>query len=216
MKFDIITILPDFFDCFLKESLIKKAIDKKVIDIKVHNLRKWTKDKHKVIDDTPYGGGPGMVFKVEPIYRAVKDIKFKRKKTKVVFLSPRGKKFNQTIAKKWAKLDQIIFISGRYEGVDERVRKFSDEFISIGDFTTLGGEISSMAIIEAVVRFVPKVVGKRASVLKENYPQYTRPAVFEIDKKTKLKVPEVLISGDHKKIEKWRELHSVKVAKKLK
>lgn len=213
MRFDIITILPDFFDSFFKESLIKKAIEKKLIDIKVHNLRDWTKDKHKVIDDSPYGGGPGMVFKVEPIFKAVKDLK-KKKKVKVVFLSPRGKKFNHATAKRWARLDQLIFISGRYEGVDERVKKFSDEFVSIGDFTTLGGEVSAMALIEAVVRFVPKVVGKKSSVLKENYPQYTRPAKFQPNKKTKWEVPKVLVSGNHEEIKKWRDEHSPKLAKK--
>lgn len=214
MVFDIITIFPGIFNSFLKESILARAIKKKIIKINIHNLRKWAKDKHKTVDDRPYGGGPGMVLKLEPIYKAIKELKKKtRKKTKVIFLSPRGKKFNQTLAKKWAKnLKRIIIISGRYEGVDERVKKIADETISLGDFITLGGEVPAMAIIEVVSRLIPGVVGKLSSVEKLDYPQYTRPEIFLIDSKTKLRVPKILLSGDHKKIENWRR----KMAKEIK
>jgi tRNA (guanine37-N1)-methyltransferase len=233
LRFDIITILPHFFDSFLEESLIKKARERKLVDIRVHNLRDWTEDKHRVVDDTPYGGGPGMVLKIEPIYRAVRELKAKSdpsgspeghperkskgKKVKVVFLTPRGKQFRQRAAYEWAELDQLIIIAGRYEGVDERVRKLADETVSVGPYLMLGGEVPAMAIVEAVARLVPDVVGRRDSIEKLDYPQYTRPEVFEIERRRsnvegrkiqKLRVPKLLVSGDHKKIDAWRQKHS--------
>jgi len=221
MKFHILTIFPELFNSFSKESLLDKAQKKKIIDIKIYNLRDWTKDKHKTVDDKPYGGGPGMVLKIEPIYKAIKDIlkKVKRKKekgkdkqVKIIFLSPRGKKFTQTTAKRWAKnLKHLIVISGRYEGIDERVKKIADETISIGDFITLGGEIPAMLIIESVARLVPGVVGKRGSIEKLDYPQYTRPEIFSPKPGIEWKVPKVLLSGNHKKIEAWRKKHAKKI-----
>jgi tRNA (guanine37-N1)-methyltransferase len=219
MRFDVITIFPDIFDSFLKESLLAKAQNKKIIQINIHNLRKWSPEKHQVIDDKPYGGGPGMVLKIEPIYKAIKEIAKRKKreeKRKIIFLSPRGKKFNQTMAKKWAKeVNQLIIISGRYEGVDERIEKLADETISVGDFITLGGEVPAMAVIEATARLIPEVVGKRTSVEKLDFPQYTRPEIFKAkDKRQKtkiLRVPKTLLSGDHKKIEEWRKKHSKKI-----
>ena len=215
MRFDVITIFPEIFGSFLKESLLAKAIKRKTIQIKIHNLRKWAKGKHQVVDDKPYGGGPGMVLKIEPIYKAVKAIN-KKKAAKIIFLSPRGKKFNQKTAQKWVKeIKQLIIISGRYEGVDERVKKLADETISVGDFITLGGEIPAMAIIEAVARLIPGVVGKKESIEKLDFPQYTRPEIVKLKFKNKklkvLKVPKVLLSGNHKKIEEWREKHSKEV-----
>lgn len=206
MKFDIITIFPNFFENFLKEAILSRAIKKGLIETHVHNLRKWTTDRHQTVDDKPFGGGVGMVFKIEPIYKAVKEIKLKvkSKKTKVILFSPRGKKFDQNMAKKFAKLDQLILICGRYEGVDERVAKYiADEVISIGDYVLSGGEVPAMVVIEAVSRLTPGVVGKKESAEKFDHAQYTRPEVFEIKGK-KRRTPKVLLSGNHKKIEEWR------------
>lgn len=150
-----------------------------------------------------------MVLKIEPIFKATQAIDKRRKGTKIIFLSPRGKKFTQKIAQKWAKeLKQLIIISGRYEGVDERVKKIASETISVGDFITLGGEIPAMAIIEAVARLVPRVVGKKTSIEKLDFPQYTRPEVFSPKKEIKWITPKVLTSGNHKKIEEWRQKNS--------
>lgn len=214
MRFDIITIFPEMFKGFLSESLLAHAQEKKLINIKVHNLRDFTTDKHKTIDDTPYGGGPGMIFKIEPIYNAIKKVKLKKgkggkkPKVKIVFLSPRGEKFEQKTAQKWSKLDQLIIISGRYEGVDERVVELADEVISVGDYILLGGEVAAMAVVESTARLISGVVGQKASIEKFNFPQYTKPATFKVGKK-KLEVPEVLKSGDHAKIKEWRSKHSL-------
>lgn len=214
MRFDVITIFPTLFESFLKESILDKAQKKKIVKINIHNLRNWADGKHKVVDDTAYGGGPGMVLKIEPIYRCIQFLKakIKKQKAKIVFLSPRGKKFNQKTAQKWAKeLKQIIIISGRYEGIDERVKKIADETISVGDFITLGGEVPAMAIIEAVARLIPGVVGKKASIEKMDFPQYTRPEIFSPQKDVKWAVPKILVSGNHKKIEEWREKKSKEI-----
>lgn len=211
MIFDVITIFPEIFDCFLKESLLAKAQKKGIIKINIHNLRDWGEGKHKMVDDKPYGGGPGMIFKIKPIYKAVESIKndSRGKKLKIIFLSPRGKKFNQKFAKNLAKnFNRIIIISGRYEGVDERVKKIANDTISIGDFITLGGEVPAMAIIETVSRLIPKVVGKTESIQKPDFPQYTRPAIFSPKPGVSWKVPNVLLSGNHKMIEEWRKRHS--------
>ena len=208
MKFDIITIFPEIFDSFLKESLIARAQKNDLIKIKVHNLRKWAVDKHKSVDDRPFGGGLGMVLKIEPIYKAIKSIK-KRKKTKIILFTPRGKKFNQKMAYQLSKLDQIIMICGRYEGVDERVAKhIADLKLSIGDYDLMGGDLPAMIVIETVSRLVPGVIGKpgllKERITKEKgfieYPQYTRPEIFQ-----KWRVPKVLLSGNHQKINEWRK-----------
>lgn len=208
IKFDIITIFPEIFDSYFKESLIKRAIDNRLIKVNVHNLRKWAKDKRHTTDDKPFGGGLGMVMKVEPIYKAIKAIK-KGKKAKVILFSPGAKKFNQKMAYNFSKLDQVILICGRYEGVDERVAKYiADEEISIGDYVLMGGEIPAMIVVETVSRLIPGIIGK-TQFLKERvtkdkgfveYPQYTRPEEFN-----NWKTPKVLLSGDHKKIAAWRE-----------
>lgn len=210
MRFDIISIFPNFFRGFLDEAILSRALKKKILEIKVHNLRDWTKDRHQTVDDKPFGGGPGMVLKIEPIFKAVKEIKskVKSKKTRVILFSPRGKKFNQAMARKFSKLGQIVMICGRYEGVDERVAKhIADEVISIGDYVLSGGEVPAMVVIEAVSRLIPGVVGKKESTEKLNHAQYTRPEVFEINGQ-KLRVPKVLLSGNHKKIAEWRRKHS--------
>ena len=215
LAFDIITIFPEIFDSYLKESLIARAQKKKLIKINVHNLRKWTADRHQTVDDRPFGGGLGMVMKVEPIYKAVKVIK-KKKKTKIILFTPRGKKFNQKMAYQLSKLNQLIMICGRYEGVDERVAKhIADLELSIGDYDLMGGELPAMVVIETVARLIPGILGKE-QLLKERitkekgfieYPQYTRPEVFEPKKGLKWPVLKVLLSGNHKKIAEWRKKH---------
>lgn len=211
MRFDVITIFPSFFEEYFSKGILHKGCEKGLLEVNVHDLRDWTTDKHRTVDDACFGEGSGMVMKVGPIYRAVSDIKLKNKKSLVVLFTPRGKKFNQKKASKLTEYDQVIMICGRYEGVDERVAKhIADEKISIGSFVLMGGEIPAMAVVETVARLVPGVIGKE-SFLKERkkkesfieYPQYTRPEVFEADEK-KWKVPSVLLSGNHKEVEKWK------------
>ncbi|MBU3923053.1 tRNA (guanosine(37)-N1)-methyltransferase TrmD [Patescibacteria group bacterium] len=209
MKFNIITIFPEIFDSYFNESIIKRAQDKKKIKINIHNLRDYTKDKHRSVDDKPYGGGPGMVMMVEPIYKAIK--KIKKGKAKVILFSPKGKTFDQKMANRYSKLDNLIMVCGRYEGVDERVKKFVDEEVSIGDYVLTGGEIPAMIVTDAVTRLIPGVIAmeslkeesfsleKELRDAKYEYPQYTRPENFN-----NLKVPKVLLSGNHKKIKQWR------------
>ncbi len=215
IQFDIITIFPNIFDSYIKESLISRAQEKKLIKINVHNLRNFTNDNHQTVDDRPFGGGLGMVLKVEPIFKAVKKIK-KNKKAKVILFTPRGKKFTQKIAYDLSKMQQVIFICGRYEGVDERVAKnIADVELSIGDYDLMGGELPAMVAIESISRLVPGVLGKEA-LLKERitksggfieYAQYTRPEVFSPVKGKTWKVPKVLAQGDHKKIAEWKKEH---------
>ncbi len=214
--FDIITIFPQIFDSYFKESLIKKAQKEKKIKIRVHNLRNWAKDKHQTIDDRPFGGGLGMVFKIEPIYQAVRKIKKSKAKSKIILFTPRGKQFNQKIAYELSKLNQIIMICGRYEGVDERVaKKIADIELSVGPYDLMGGEVPAMIVVETISRLIPGVLGKKQllkqRITKEKgfieYPQYTRPEVFEPVKGKKWKVPKVLLSGHHKKIKEWRKKH---------
>ena len=216
MIFDVITLFPEVFKTYFQQSLIKKACEKKILKINILDLRDFSSDKHKTVDDKPFGGGRGMVLKLEPIYKAVKSLK-KQRKAKVIFFTPRGKKFNQKMATKFAKLDRLILISGRYEGVDERVAKYiADEKISIGDYVLMGGDLPALTVMETVARLIPGVVGK-SELLEERvtkkkgfieYPQYTRPEVFGPQKGARWRVPKVLLSGDHKKIEQWRKKHS--------
>jgi tRNA (guanine37-N1)-methyltransferase len=221
LTFDVLTIFPKIFDSYLKESLIARAQKKKLIKIKVHNLRKWTTDRHQTVDDRPFGGGLGMVLKVEPIYKAVRAIKGK-KKAKVILFTPRGKKFNQKMAYQFSKLNKLIMICGRYEGVDERVAKhIADLELSIGDYDLMGGELPAMVVMETVARLIPGILGKE-QLLKERitkekgfveYPQYTRPEVFSPKKKVKWRVPKVLLSGNHKKIAEWRRKYQKVIEK---
>lgn len=211
MRFDILTIFPNIFDSYFKESLLQRAQEKKLLEIHMQNLRDWTQDVHKTVDDKPFGGGLGMVMQIEPIYKAVQELKEKKEKRKIILFTPRGKKFSQKKAYEYAKLNQLILICGRYEGVDERVGKYiADEQLSIGDYDLMGGELPAMIVVEAVARLIPGVIGKE-EFLREHvkhggfieYPQYTRPEFFE-----RWKVPKVLLSGDHKKIEAWRKRHA--------
>lgn len=212
MRFDIINIFPRIFDCYFNESILKRAQEKKLIKIYVHNARSFSKDKHKSVDDKPYGGGAGMVQMAQPILSAFSAIP-KRKKLKTIILSAKGKQFNQKLAQKWAKLDQIILISGRYEGIDERVRiALKAEEISLGPYVLTDGDVAAMAIISAITRLLSGVIKqqslKEESYLNEEleYPHYTRPEVLTYKGK-KYKVPKVLLSGHHKKIEEWRAAH---------
>ena len=213
MFFQIVTIFPQILNSYFREAQIKRAKEKKKIKIRVHDLRAYTTDKHRTVDDLPYGGGAGMVMKPEPIFRCVETIlqksRLEREKTRIILLSAKGKPFNQKKAKEYAKkYKQLIFVCGRYEGVDERVAKFlADEEVSVGPYVLSGGELGAAVIIDAVTRIVPGVVGNVESLKEEShendsleYPQYTRPEEFR-----GLKVPQVLLSGDHKKIAKWRK-----------
>ncbi len=212
MIFHITTIFPEIFASYFNESILKRAQKNKIVNIKIHDLRQWTDDKHRTVDDTPYGGGAGMVMKIEPIYKAIEDLKSQNRKSKIILLSAKGKRWNQQLAKKYSKMDKIILLCGRYEGVDERIKKFVDEEISIGDYVLTGGEIPAMAIVDSITRLLPGVLGNAASAKDEShsvpgileYPQYTRPKIFAVKGK-KYPVPKVLLSGDHKKIAKWRE-----------
>ena len=213
-NFFIISLFPEVFSYF-ESSILKRAQEKNLIKINIINPRDFTNDKHRTVDDKPYGGGPGMVMKVEPILKAVQFLKskVKTKKSKIILFSTRGKKFDQKMAKKFAKLDTLIMICGRYEGVDERVAKYvADEEISIGDYVLSGGEIPAMVVVDAVSRLIPGVLGKYESLeeIKGSYPVYTRPETIIIKGK-KRSVPKVLLSGDHKKIAAWRK----KVEKKI-
>lgn len=231
MIFDVITIFPEAFESYLKTSLLGKAQKRKLIKINLVNLRVFTSDRHKTVDDKPYGGGAGMVLKIEPIVKAVgsilkisnfkfliykKNRKSKFPKTRIILFSARGKKFDQKAAKRLSKYKHLILICGRYEGVDERAAKYvADEEVSIGDYILSGGELPALVLIEAVSRYIPGVLGKYESLedIKGSYPVYTRPAEFAVGTGKnikKLKVPAILLSGDHKKIENWRRKHSYK------
>jgi len=207
MRFDIITIFPKMFAPILNESMVKRAQEKKKVTIRVHDLRDYTKNKHRKVDDRPFGGGPGMVMTVQPMVDAIKKIKGRRK-AKVILLCPAGKPLTQQRVKKLAKSKNLILICGHYEGVDERIVTQSiDESISIGDYVLTGGEIPAMVIVDCITRLIPGVLGKAESLTDESfehslldYPHYTRPADFR--GKT---VPNVLLSGNHSAIKKWRK-----------
>jgi tRNA (guanine37-N1)-methyltransferase len=219
MNFQIITIFPEMLDSYFNKGMVQRALKKKIIKIKAHNLRDWTDDKHRSVDDSPYGGGAGMVMKAEPIIKALRTLErrdkreeSRRKKTKIVLLSAKGKKWTQKMAREYSKLKEVIFICGRYEGVDERVMNFIDEEISIGDYVLTGGELGAAVIIDSITRLLPGVLGNAESAVSEShsaegileYPQYTRPEVLTNGKRH-YKVPAVLLSGNHKKINKWRQ-----------
>ena len=214
MRIDIISIFPKMFSAVLDESMIKRAQAKGKVKIFTHDLRKYTLDKHRKVDDRPFGGGSGMVMQIEPIWRAIAAIKKKIKgKAKVVLLCPQGKRFNQDQAKKLSTCRNLIFICGHYEGIDERVREhLVDEEISIGDYVLTGGELAAMVVIDSLVRLIPGVLGDKNSLNFESfegnlleYPQYSRPAKFK-----NWPVPEVLLCGDHNKIHAWRKQQALK------
>ena len=208
MKISIITLFPKMISGFFEESIVKRAMTKKLVEIEIINLRDFAIDDYGTVDDRPYGGGVGMILRVDVIHKAIS--KIKNRKSKIVLTSPKGKVFDQKKAQEYSKLDHLIIISGHYEDVDARVQDFVDEEISMGDFILTGGEIPASAIVDSVVRLIPGVLKKEQATISESfningkkileYPQYTRPEEFK-----GLKVPKVLMSGDHKKIEKWRE-----------
>ena len=213
MKINILTLFPEMFDIF-NHSIIGKAKDKGLLSIEAINIRDYTKNKHKKVDDYPYGGGAGMVMAPQPIVDSLKAVK-QHNKGKVIFLGPRGKTFNHSIGKELAKEDELIFICGHYEGIDERVYKYIDMEISIGDFILTGGEMAAIPVIDSILRLREGVLGKQESFMDESfsdgaleYPQYTRPEEFEGDK-----VPEVLLSGHHENIRKWRRLKSLEITR---
>lgn len=210
MTFDIITLFPGIFESPLNESIIKRAIDNQIIEVRLHNLRDFTHDRHRVVDDAPYGGGSGMVMKPEPIVEAIESLK--KDDSLVILLSPQGRRFDQTEAKTLSLKKHLIFICGRYEGIDERVASYVDEVISIGDFILTGGEVAALTIIDAVARLIPDVLGSRDSIREESfswdileYPHYTRPEAFRGEK-----VPGVLLSGNHEAIRKWRRKEALR------
>lgn len=216
MRIDILTLFPEMFKGPFDESIVKRARNKKLVEIKIHNLRKWATDKRKTVDDRPFGGGVGMIMMVEPIYKALKELRRKSpKETWVILLSPRGTVFTQKIAHNLSRQKQLIFICGHYEGVDERVRQLVDEEISIGDYVLTGGELPAMIVADTIVRLIPGVLEKSEATKHDSfspileYPQYTRPETFK-----DWPVPKILLSGDHKKIEEWRKKEAFKITKK--
>lgn len=215
MKIDILTLFPEMF-APLQTSLIGKAVDKNIIQLNIINIRDFSQDKHKKCDDYPYGGGAGLVMTPQPIYDAITSIKGYKEATKI-YLSPKGKKYNQNEVKRLSELNHIILLCGHYEGIDERVIELLiDEEISIGDFVLTGGEIPAMVVVDTLSRYIPGVLGSQESVLSESfsdnsleYPQYTRPAVFK-----GIEVPKVLLSGNHKEIKGYREKQSKIITQK--
>lgn len=210
MKFDILTLFPELFDGVFSKSIISRAVKNKKIKINFHNLRKWAWNNYGAVDDRPFGGGAGMLIRVDVIDRAIKEVRKGKQKTRIILLSARGKRFTQADAKRLSKENNIMLICGHYEGFDQRVSKLVDEEISIGDYVLTGGEIPAMVIIDTVSRLLPGVLGKDESSVEESfskkgkieYPQYTRPAEYNGEK-----VPLVLLSGDPKKIKEWQERH---------
>jgi tRNA (guanine37-N1)-methyltransferase len=213
IKFDVLSIFPEMFASPLNFSLLKKAQEKGLLNVCLHDIRNWADDKHKMTDDAPYGGGCGMVMKVEPVEKALAAIKSPENDSLVVLMTPQGETFDQKIAAKLAEKKQIIIICGRYEGVDERIREhLVDREISIGDYILTGGELAALVLIDAVSRLIPDVLGNPESTLGESfshnlleYPQYTRPAEYK-----GWAVPEVLLSGNHAQIELWHKRESLK------
>jgi len=212
IRFDIISIFPGMFESPFSESLLSKAQDNGIVEIRTHDLREYTLDKHSRVDDTPFGGGVGMVMNIEPIDRALEAVKKDRPKAYSILLSPGGYRFDQKKAWELSRKDEIILVCGRYEGFDERVSELVDEELSIGDYVMNGGEVPAMVVVETVARLVPGVIGDAQSLTEESfsgemleYPQYTRPREYKGHG-----VPEVLLSGDHKKIEEWKRQAALK------
>ena len=212
MQYNVITLFPEMFGDPLNASIVKRAQEKGLIEIAVHNLRDHCTDKHRVTDDIPYGGGVGMVMKPEPLIKAIEALRTAKPEARTLLMTPQGKRFNQNDAERLTAYPALTMVCGRYEGVDERVRSFVDEEVSIGDYILTGGELASMVIIDAVTRLLPGVLGDADSLKEESFnqslleaPQYTRPRVFR-----DMEVPEVLLSGNHAEIERWRQEQALK------
>ncbi len=218
MRIDIISAVPEIFESPLNASIIRRAQNKGKVEIKVHNLRDYVHDKHRQIDDKPFGGGPGMILKPEPFFECIEKLMQERKYNNVIFTTPKGKIFSQKTANKLSLAENILLIAGHYKEIDDRVReKFATDEISIGNFVLTGGEIPSLLIVDAVVRLIPGVLNDSESALNDSFqdgdileaPHYTRPAELK-----GMKVPEVLLSGNEKEIKKWKEIQSKKITEK--
>ncbi len=214
MIFEVITIFPEYFDSPLQVGLLGKAIQRGLVRVQIHNLRDFATDKHRTVDDKPFGGGEGMLFKPEPLYRAIDTLRKNFPSPHVIYLSPQGRLLTQEVARELASRSRLVLICGRYEGIDERIREhFVDDEISIGDYVLFGGEAAALVLIETVARLIPGVVGCEDSVARDSfsggllkYPQYTRPREF-----MGFRVPEVLLSGNHAEVERWRRQKSLEV-----
>ncbi len=220
MRFDIISAVPDLLISPISHSIVKRAQDRKLVEIYIHNLRDYAYDKHKQIDDKPFGGGPGMLLKPEPFFECIEKLKSERNYDHIIFTSPKGKKYNQKIANKLSLAENILVIAGHYKGIDERVReKFATDEYSIGDFVLSGGELPALIILDSVVRLIPGVLNDSESALNDSLmdgetveaPYYTRPAEYK-----GMKVPEVLLSGNFAEINKWKERQSKILTEKWK
>ena len=217
MRIDLLTLFPEFFDSPLNQSMLRRAQAMGKVSFRVLNLRDYAHDRHKVADDRPFGGGPGMVMKPEPLVTAIRRVREEDPDTRVIFLAPSGKLFDQKMAVELAQAPSLLLICGHYEGVDERVRGFIDAEISIGDFILTGGEIPALVVVDAVTRLIPGVLGNDAATEDESfqtglleYPHYTRPREFE-----GLTVPEILLSGDHARIARWRREQALRRTRAL-
>ena len=220
MRIDILTIFPKMFAPVVNESILKRAQQKGKIRICVHDLRDYTKDRHRKVDDRPFGGGPGMIMQIQPVYDALQKIKrlykMDKKHRRIILLSPQGETLNQKIAGRLSKFKHLILICAHYEGVDERVKKYLvDEEVSIGDYVLTGGELPAMVVVDTICRLVPGVLGRKESLHQESfhdnlleYPHYSRPADFK-----GMKVPSILLSGDHNKIQAYRKKESIRITK---
>lgn len=213
MRIDILTLFPEMFEIF-KYSIIGRSVENSIIDINSHNIRDYSANKHKKVDDYPYGGGAGMVMTPQPVVDSIRAIK-KENSGKVIFLGPRGKTFNQDMAKELSREKELIFLCGHYEGIDERIYKYVDMEISLGDFVLTGGEMACIPIVDSICRLVPGVLSNNESFMEESfyegvleYPQYTRPAYFENES-----VPKILLSGHHENIRKWRRKKSLLITR---
>ncbi|GAB6183541.1 tRNA (guanosine(37)-N1)-methyltransferase TrmD [Thermodesulfovibrio hydrogeniphilus] len=213
MKFEVLTIFPEVIECYVKYGIVGRAIKRKLAEVKIYNLRDFSNDKHKKVDDYPYGGGVGMVMQIEPFYNAIKHIRQDGISKKIILLSPQGRRFTQNVAREFVNAKTpMVLICGRYEGIDNRIKAFIDEEISVGDYVLSGGELASLVIIDTIVRLIPGALGDELSAVEDSfmagildYPHYTRPENFE-----GMKVPEVLIKGNHKKIAYWRKKEALK------
>lgn len=214
MKIDIITLFPEMFESPFDHSIVKRAQEDNFVEIDTVNFRQFGKGKHRVVDDTPYGGGAGMLLKADPIFKAVESIEEKNpdRPKRIILMDPAGQPFDQAMAEDFAKEEHLVFICGHYEGYDERIRSLVTDEVSLGDYVLTGGELAAMVMVDATVRLLPGVVGNRESILEDSHstgllehPHYTRPAVYQ-----GMEVPEVLRSGNHQLIEEWRHKESLR------
>ncbi|WP_031515353.1 tRNA (guanosine(37)-N1)-methyltransferase TrmD [Desulfofalx alkaliphila] len=212
MRIDILTLFPEMFDGPINTSILKRARDNKIISINLHNIRDYSQNKHRTVDDTPYGGGAGMVMQAEPIFKAMEKLNQEGKAERVIMMCPQGRTFTQQMAKELAQEKHLVLLCGHYEGIDERVKeKLVTDEISIGDYVLTGGELPAMVVVDAVARMIPGVLGEMASAQQDSFyhglldhPHYTKPREYQ-----GLSVPEVLLSGHHKNIDRWRRRQSL-------